>query len=56
MANRKRKTSKVKTFFISLLALVIGVLVGFVLGSFFQTTLLEFEVVGNNNLNIGLYK
>jgi beta-lactamase superfamily II metal-dependent hydrolase len=56
MANRKRKTSKVKTFFISLLALVIGVLVGFVLGSFFQTTLLEFEVVGNNNLNIGLDK
>ena len=56
MASKKRKTSKTKTFFISLLALVIGVLVGFVLGSFYQTTLLEFEVVGNNVINLGLDK
>ena len=56
MASKKRKTSKTKTFFISLLALVIGALVGFVLGSFYQTTLLEFEVVGNNVINLGLDK
>lgn len=54
MASKKRKTSKAKTFFISLLALVIGVLIGFVLGSFFQTSQLEFEVIGNNVYNISL--
>ena len=54
MATRKRKTSKAKTAFISFLALIIGVLVGFVLGSFFQTSQLEFEIVGKNELNIGL--
>ena len=55
MANKKqKKTSKVKTIFISLLSLVIGVLAGFVLASFFATTRLEFNVVGKNVKNIGL--
>ena len=54
MATKKKKTSKIKTLFISLFALVAGVLIGFVLSSFFQTTLLEFEVVGGNVLNVKL--
>ena len=56
MATKKKqkKTSKVKTVFISILALIIGVLIGFVLASFFQTTRLEFEVVGENVTSISL--
>ena len=50
----KKKTSKAKTVFISFVALVIGVLIGYVLSSFFLSNKIDFVVVGDEFTNVGI--
>lgn len=53
MANKK-KTSPSKTILVSLLALVLGVAIGFVVATTFVTSNLEFYLNGKANMGIGL--
>ena len=53
---RKKKTSPGKTILVSILALILGVLIGFVACSVFAPNSLEFHLVGNNTINIAIGK
>ena len=50
----KKKTSVGKTVLVSIIALVLGVLIGYLVGNVYTSNDLEFYLVGNANTNIGL--
>ena len=50
----KKQTSKGKTILISIIALVIGILVGYVFANFYNPNNLEFYLNGKTSVNVGI--